>query len=199
MPVPAGQTQPVRTQTTRTMPATTMTEFSSAGVYIINDVKRTCPSAGPPPYPCVPPGFPGAAYVEALGYYFVPMIENSTQFRALSHGVQFHIEPYSSFGYDVNGNDNTSETVLLFSPGNSTYILTEVSVQSGNITAMYEGSSMSYGFGPTPIHTQARSSATPLQPWAVPLITATLGAAIFAIMTYSLNRARDKPENIPTD
>jgi len=158
---------------TRTMPASTIDYFSTDGMWV-ND------SSGA-----------RGAYVAALGYYFIPEIENSSQFRSLSRGEQYHAILFSSFGYEKDGTSNDSVIVTLFSPDNLTEITTFVNVQSGNITTMYLYENYPCcGFHPYPA--PARSGAPPLPPWAVPLITGAAGAAVIATMTFSMGRARSR-------
>ena len=84
-----------------------------------------------------PAGFPGGAQIISQGNSLVAMVEDSAQFQSLANGIQYHVNPYSSFGYSSGPSAVSTEVVVLFSPNNDSYIEAEVNLQTNQITNMY--------------------------------------------------------------
>ena len=84
-----------------------------------------------------PPLFPDGNTIKSTGENLIPLIMRSTQFRSLAQGMAYHEKPYSSFGFTSGPDIPTTERVILFSPDESSYIITEVEVPSNQIQTMY--------------------------------------------------------------
>lgn len=102
--------------------------------------------------PGVPSGFPGGAQIASIGTSLVPMIENTPQFQSLANGTQYHIEPYSSFGYSWGPTIPSVETIIFFSPNLSGEIEVSVYLNNNTIQHMYFDNEtlLGYTVGPTP-------------------------------------------------
>jgi hypothetical protein len=74
------------------------------------------------------------------------MIENTSQFQSLANGLQYHIQPYSSFGYDWGPNIAPIETVIFYSPNMSGQIEVDVFAGNGAIQHMYFDNSTLLGY-----------------------------------------------------
>jgi len=96
--------------------------------------------------PALPPGYPGDAQISSLGSSLIPMIENTSQFQSLANGLQYHIQPYSSFGYDWGPNIAPIETVIFYSPNMSGQIEVDVFAGNGAIQHMYFDNSTLLGY-----------------------------------------------------
>jgi len=81
-------------------------------------------------------GFPGESTINSTGYALVPMIEQAAQFKNLSHGIVYHVDPWRSFGYEWGVGKDSNESITLFSPNNESYITTWVDLRTNQITSM---------------------------------------------------------------
>jgi len=93
--------------------------------------------AKPNNVPSTPDGFLGASSITAVGFSLVPLITQSAEFQELSRGIHFHIEPHSSFGYTWGVGISSTERIVLFSPDDFAYIVSEVNIGSKQIESMY--------------------------------------------------------------
>ncbi len=84
-----------------------------------------------------PAGFPDGLTIKSIGENLIPLIMQSRQFHLLAHGKAYHEKPFSSFGYTYGPTIPTSERVILFSPDESSYIVTEIELPSNQIQSMY--------------------------------------------------------------
>jgi hypothetical protein len=89
-----------------------------------------------PTSPTLPPGFPSFSTLSSVGNSLVSVITKSVQFRAISHGQEYHIEPYSSFGYSWGPGIPSTERVILFSADGSTSIVSEVSIATKQVQSI---------------------------------------------------------------
>jgi hypothetical protein len=96
--------------------------------------------------PSLPPGYPGDGQISSLGSSLVPMIENTSEFQSLAHGIHYHIQPYSSFGFDWGPNIASVETIIFYSPNLSGQIEVDVFAGNGTIHHMYFDNTTLLGF-----------------------------------------------------
>jgi hypothetical protein len=158
---------------------------------------------GQAPAPNGPPGFPGAAVVQALGESLVPTIEASAEFQRLSHGVPYHVDPYSGFGYTWGSGIASSVSVTLWSPDNSSYIVTDLGVKNRSIIDMYiNQANPSYGpeSGPRgglwtgPISpVRGEDSSAVAKRFLIALADAAVLSVAVAIVLASLRAGRGSP------
>lgn len=80
---------------------------------------------------------PSDEVITAAGSSLVPMIENDSQFQALEDGVSYHVNQYSSFGYQSSPGAAPVETVLFYSANNKGEIEVDVNLSNDSILHMY--------------------------------------------------------------
>jgi len=100
--------------------------------------------------PALPPGYPGGEQVSSIGNSLIPMIEDTSQFQSLANGTQYHIEPYSSFGYSWGPNIPSIETIIFFSPNLSGEIQVNVYLNNETIQHMYFDNETLLGYSTGP-------------------------------------------------
>ncbi len=94
----------------------------------------------------LPAGMPTPTNLTKMGDTLVPFIMQTARFKKLSNGAQYHVNPYSSFGYTWGPGIKSTESITLFSPDNSSYIVTDIYVSNNTGTsnaAIYSGSLVS--------------------------------------------------------
>jgi hypothetical protein len=84
-----------------------------------------------------PQGYPGTKNIVSWGEVVVPIITASDQFKAISHGLTYHTDPYSSFGYSWGPSSGPTETVVLYSTISGVYIVAEIDPVTQVIGTMY--------------------------------------------------------------
>jgi hypothetical protein len=83
------------------------------------------------------PGYPGDTALMAMGDALVPKIESSQQFKSLANDESYHVEPDSSFGYSWGASIASTIRVILYSPNQSSYIVSDVFQNNDTIMDMY--------------------------------------------------------------
>ncbi len=79
----------------------------------------------------------------------VPLIEGSAQFKELADGLQYHVDPYSSFGYTWGATSSPIETVVLYSLGGNSAIVANVYHDNNSIQSLYFENNLKSGFNMT--------------------------------------------------
>lgn len=85
----------------------------------------------------MPQGFIGSANVSVIGETLAPVIEQSLQFKELSGGEAYHVDPTRSFGYTWGVGIPSTERIILYSADNLSYIVAEVYVSNYTIQDIY--------------------------------------------------------------
>ncbi len=86
--------------------------------------------------PALAQAFPSFSNLSSTGNALAVTIMKTAEFTHLSGGLPYHIEPYSSFGYTTGQGIDPSERVILFAPGDSAYIVTNVDLVTKQIQNM---------------------------------------------------------------
>jgi len=150
---------------------------SKAGVFAQSSNSSTLPTPSTcglnPGNPCGQPSF---ANLSAMGNGYAAMIEQTAQFKALANGTTYHVDPYSSFGYEWGPTIPSIEIVTLFSPNETAYITAYVYVSNSTIQSM-QAHDRSLGIAfPGPVVSSPASSSTS---WA-DVIALSLSVALIA-------------------
>lgn len=90
-------------------------------------------------------GSPSFANLTAMGNVYAIMIEQTAQFKALANGTTYHVDNYSSFGYEWGPTIPSMEIVTLFSPNRMALITAYVFVSNSTIQSMSFANDSSLG------------------------------------------------------
>ncbi len=80
---------------------------------------------------------PSLSSVNNEGMALLPVVTNSYQFKTLAHNTKYYINANYSFGGESKNGTQIMETIIFFSPDNSSYIVTDIYTSNDVIKNMY--------------------------------------------------------------